>query len=358
LADARRNTWWLPAFRLVGVAIALVILWVAFRRVDIRRVRDLVVGLGWLVLVIPVPQLSSFCCETLGWKWAFRSLGRRVSYLPLLRVRMTTDALTHSLPGGVVWCETTAPFLLRRHCGVPLPEGVAGVAARKYLLLLSQSVYVGLIFLFGFSYLQASSARVLGVHGLPWVVLGISAVLGLAAAAVSVGLQRGALASRVHTWLERIPSRRWRSFLAQKRPGFVAADDQMARFFGSSLTRRAPAALSFLAGWVSESIETFLILRLLGVDLDFTAVASFEVVLAFLRHTLVFLPAGLGVQDAGYAAFLGALGVPGALSVAAAFVLLKRSKEVLWASAGYAFLLVDRKHGLEAEQQLVEASAE
>jgi hypothetical protein len=48
------------------------------------------------------------------------------------------------------------------------------------------------------------------------------------------------------------------------------------------------------------------------------------------------------VQDAGYAAFLGALGVPQPLATGAAFVLLKRAKEVLWATIGYAFLLSDR----------------
>jgi uncharacterized membrane protein YbhN (UPF0104 family) len=125
---------------------------------------------------------------------------------------------------------------------------------------------------------------------------------------------------------------------------------KMARFFGSSALKRAAPALSFLAGWASESLETYLILRLLGADLDFTAVASFEVVLAFLRHTLVFLPAGLGVQDAGYVAFLAALGVPSALSVGAAFVLLKRSKEVLYASLGYALLLLASGRALESAE--------
>jgi uncharacterized protein (TIRG00374 family) len=203
-------------------------------------------------------------------------------------------------------------------------------------------VYVALIFLLGFSYLQASSVRFVGTTGLEWIVLGIAAVLALASYGVSDTLHRGAVVSRVHTWLSRLPSRRWQLYLAQRRDRFSECDAQMTRFFSAGAHRQAGPVAAFLAGWISESAETYLILHLLGVNLSFVAVASFEVVLAFVRHTLVFLPAGLGVQDAGYAAFLAALGVPQPLATGAAFVLLKRAKEVLWATIGYGLLISDR----------------
>lgn len=328
--------------RLLGLAAAAAILWIAFREVNVRRVREMIAGLGWPALLIPLPMLVTFCCETLGWRGSFRVIGRRVPFWPLLRVRITTDALTHSLPGGVLFCESAALLLLKRHCKVPLDEGAAGLAARKFLLLASQALYVGLIFAFGYSYLRSSSERVLGSDGLPWVALAISLILATAAFAFSSVLRRGALASRIHNWLLRLPTARLRGFLQKQRDKFEQTDDHMARWFGAGPRRLTAPAPWFLAGWIAESFETWLILHLLGVELPFVAVASFEVVLAFLRHVLVILPAGLGVQDAGYAAFLAALGVPEALSAGAAFVLLKRSKEVLWAALGYALLLTDR----------------
>jgi uncharacterized membrane protein YbhN (UPF0104 family) len=51
-----------------------------------------------------------------------------------------------------------------------------------------------------------------------------------------------------------------------------------------------------------------------------------------------FVPAGLGVQDLGYFAFFSALGVPDAMGVGAAFVLLKRTKELFWVCVGYTLL--------------------
>jgi hypothetical protein len=53
------------------------------------------------------------------------------------------------------------------------------------------------------------------------------------------------------------------------------------------------------------------------------------------------VPAGLGVQDLSYLAFLRALQVPDALNVAAAFLLLKRSKECFWSMIGYALLALE-----------------
>jgi uncharacterized protein (TIRG00374 family) len=100
----------------------------------------------------------------------------------------------------------------------------------------------------------------------------------------------------------------------------------------------AAPALLFLGGWLLESLETWLILRLLGIELGFVEVASFEVLLSFLRNVLFVLPAGLGVQDLGYVTFLAALGVPDAVNAGAAFVVLKRTKELFWIGVGYTLL--------------------
>jgi hypothetical protein len=61
-----------------------------------------------------------------------------------------------------------------------------------------------------------------------------------------------------------------------------------------------------------------------------------------LRHVFVLLPAGLGAQDLGYVTLMAATHAGGA-SVAAAFALLKRSKELVWCAVGYALLLADRR---------------
>ena len=82
-----------------------------------------------------------------------------------------------------------------------------------------------------------------------------------------------------------------------------------------------------------------MLLQLVGVRLPFATVFAFEASVSLLRSLACFAPGGLGVQDLGYVAALGALGVPDALTAGAAFVVMKRAKELFWAAVGYASLL-------------------
>ena len=91
--------------------------------------------------------------------------------------------------------------------------------------------------------------------------------------------------------------------------------------------------------WLMEALETLLILSLLNSGLTFSQVMPVEAFLVTVRVAAFFVPAGLGVQDVGYAMFLAAFGVPNAVSVAAAFVLLKRAKEGFWTAVGYLLFL-------------------
>jgi hypothetical protein len=95
-----------------------------------------------------------------------------------------------------------------------------------------------------------------------------------------------------------------------------------------------------LASWLFEALESFLMLRFIGVDLSLAAVLAMEASVSFARHALVVLPAGVGVQDIGYAAFLSTLGVPDALTVGAAFAVFKRAKEACWAALGFSIWAV------------------
>jgi hypothetical protein len=333
---------WLNALRIVAAATALILFARVLAAADVRRVAELVHGVGVAgVALVLVPPFLALSCEAYGWKIAFAALGRRVRFRPLLRVRIATEALAQSLPLGVAFAESTKPHLLGRHCGLGVAEAVAGMAARKYLLLASQSVYVLVLSAGGFAALQGASKTLIGVPGLGYFACAAGAALGAAALFIALTLRKSELARGTFALLQRIPGARLRGWLSRREPAFVATDGAVARFFRADARRTFPAGVAFGAAWFIESLETYLILRLLGVELDFATVASFEVVLSLVRNVVFVLPAGLGVQDLGYVACFAACGVPHAASVGAAFVLLKRAKELFWIALGYGFLLSD-----------------
>jgi uncharacterized membrane protein YbhN (UPF0104 family) len=326
--------------------MALGLLAWTFRDLDVAKVHALIATVGAPALAcVLVPMGLSLFIESVGWAWAFQSVGRKVPFWGLFRVRVTSEALAMTLPAGMLFCESTKPFLLRRHCGLAVEASVAGMAARKYLLLVSQSLYISGFALFGSSWLERASPRFIGAAGLSNWVFGAGVACGLFGFASSLFLHRGRIAERVFGVFSRLPHRGLRELSASCRSRFLATDGELARFFQGSWLRSTRPALAFLGGWLLEAGETYLILRLLGVELPFVAVGAFEVTLSFLRHVTFVLPAGLGVQDLGYVACLRAAGVNDPLVVGAAFVVVKRAKEIAWALLGYALLAADMRFG-------------
>jgi hypothetical protein len=326
--------------RVVGISLALSTLAWTFRGTEPRRIATLLSSVGGAGALILVPQLLSLLVESVGWRLAFETMGRRLPLLGLFRARLATEALAQTLPMGVVFCESMKPVLLARNCGADLETSLSGMAARKWLLIGSQSLYVGGFVLLGFPLLTGISRSVIGAAGLPYALLAGAGLL-LALATVSyVLLAHGRLASRVHALLTRLPSRWLRSRLAPLGRSCAQTDGLLLSFFGKAFQSPLPL-LAFLSGWLLEAVDTGLILYVLGVRLPWTSVGVLEVSASFLRNVAFVVPAGLGVQDLSYLAFLRALAVPDALNVAAAFLLLKRGKECFWAAVGYAILALD-----------------
>jgi uncharacterized membrane protein YbhN (UPF0104 family) len=218
---------------------------------------------------------------------------------------------------------------------------VSGTVARKYLLMTSQAAYIALAAVFGFAGLEALSRYLIGRGGLTLLLLLTGFGIGLGALFIRSALSRGRLATRVREVLRRVPNQRLQRSLAGNDSWSSATDRRLERFF--QVRRRDELGITafFLAGWLFESFETFLLMRLVGVELDFGTAMAVEVVLSMLRMAVFIVPGGLGIQDAGYALFLQALGVPEATATGAAFAVLKRSKELAYAVLGYGLLALD-----------------
>jgi hypothetical protein len=119
---------------------------------------------------------------------------------------------------------------------------------------------------------------------------------------------------------------------------FLEADQHFAGCLAMPPTRMAITATYFTLARLAESFESVLILKLLGAPVGTVEVLCFENLLSLLRALAFFVPAGVGIQDAGYVAVLNGLGLVQATSLAATFVLLKRVKEVVYIAAGYLLL--------------------
>ncbi|HEY4240287.1 MAG TPA: lysylphosphatidylglycerol synthase domain-containing protein [Kofleriaceae bacterium] len=301
------------------------------RHADLRGAWTLAAAAGPVLALGLAPYLVQIALDALAWRTLLAALGHRLAWARLVRVRLGTEAVLLTLPGGSLVGESLKPVLLAKHA--PVSDVVASVAVKRALLAAAESVYLWIALAAAHDYLAAAAPHV--VAHLPLLV-GIAAAI-LLAAAIGLGLAfaSAGLAARAHALLTRLPIRRLRDALATRRDGFAATDEALVAI-GRHRARLAAAWLLLLAAWLVEFGETYLLLRLVGVSLPPAAVLGMEAAVVFARNAAVFVPAGLGVQDAGYLAFLGAYGIVAA--PAAAFVLVKRVKELVWIAVGYASL--------------------
>jgi len=333
-----RQVW----FKTAALALALVALAWTFRDVRVERVAGLLGRLGALgVVAVLACQAAAMTFDTLGFRAAFAMLGARANFRALLWVRVATEALVLAVPGGAVVAEPIKVPLLRRQAKLELTQAIAGVVARKYLLLAGQGLWIGLSALLRLFIVWRTHA--------PEQLAGFVALVGLAGACVAGAalllrllLSRGTIATRLKGWLGRVPSQVLRQKLLHSQVTFKKTDGKLAQFFAGRRSREAGALLLLVGAWAAETLETFLCLRLLGVELSFGVVATMEVSMTLLRNVAFVVPAGIGIQDAGYALFLRALGVADATELAAAFTLLKRSKELALVALGLGLLSTDQ----------------
>jgi uncharacterized protein (TIRG00374 family) len=329
--------------RLLPALLSLLLLGWVLRTADLGRALGLVHSLGWRLPLLLLPNLVAILLETSGWWVSFTRLGGRPRFHRLLAVRVTVDALMLGFPSGAVVSETVQPYLLKRRCGVPLETGIVASVARKFFVVVSHGLFLGVATLLAWPLLDQDSTAAIGRQGLPWLLLAAALVLVATALAGVAATAHGKVADRVHRGLDRLGGRWLGSWLKRNALRFQRTDEGLAAFFRRDRTGLLPSILLYELGWFARSLETWLFLRLVGVDVPVLAAMVIETALILVRAMAVPVPAGLGVQDAGYVLCLRALAVPDAVTVGAAFVLLKRGKDLFWILLGFLLLGVGRR---------------
>jgi hypothetical protein len=309
-------------------------LW-SFRSINLEHVAGLLSQLSWRVLLVPLPFALAQLTETAGWRETYRELGCVAKYGPLLRVRLACEALAQTLPAGMLIAESLKPGLLMSQVGLNASDAVCGTASRKLLLLTSQCVYFGAAIAIGAPALSMAS------RDLPWlptvIVLGWLVLLAAACLLWNV-LRGGNVCQRVLQALSSAPSKALRKASEAWDLGFTKTDTRIAELCALGPVRLARSTTLYFIAWCWEAVETVLILRLLGVRLEWETLCLIEVCASMIRHIAFASPAGLGIQDLGYAGLLRSFGVADWLGIAVAFTCLKRGKELFWSVVGYGLL--------------------
>ncbi len=323
---------WKDALRIVLALLALALFLRVLLAQDLKLAVSLVKAAGPLALTILVPYFVAIVFDSTGWRLLLGALSHRPSLLQLVRIRIVAEAL-NSLPSGAIFAEPYSVLMLRDRCGLPVTDAVVGAAAKKWLVTRTHALYIGVSVALGGSLLTEKSRSLVGFSGLAWLVLASALIPMSISVFIGGTLVRGTFVMGLFRTLSRLPSRLGALF-KQREATFLATQTQFQHFGQVGRNASRWATPFFLLAWLTESVESFLILRVLGASPTFLAVLSFEAGLSLLRNLAFFAPMGLGVQDLGYLRCFSSFGIPHAEATATAFVLLKRAKELVWIAIG------------------------
>jgi uncharacterized membrane protein YbhN (UPF0104 family) len=94
-----------------------------------------------------------------------------------------------------------------------------------------------------------------------------------------------------------------------------------------SPSRLAASSLLHLVAWIGAGGGTFIAFRLVGGQISFLNAVALEALLCTIRSIAAFVPAAVGVQEAGYAMLAPLFGLPAEMGLAVS--LLKRAREIV-----------------------------
>jgi uncharacterized protein (TIRG00374 family) len=318
-------------------------LWLAFHDVSLAAVTQLLSAAGLKLVLVPLPFCLAQLTDARACQLLFQRLEPPPRFARMFQSQVAGEASTLALPMGFLVGESLRPWLLSGGNRARLASSIAAVTGRKTLLIISEGVWIGLALL-----LAPNAASQLSQHWLggPWLMV-LSALLSVVLISIGLfvltALGGGHLAGVLFQRLARLVPARLRPRVQRAEAYFTRTDAQLARVFAAPRKQLLFPALSYLAVWVLEGVEVWLILKLLHVDVPLTTAFYVEAMVASCRSLLPVTPAGLGVQDAGYVAAFTALGIPGALGVGAAFCLAKRTRELCWCALGAACWALARR---------------
>lgn len=313
-------------FALVGLAIFAYTL----RDFDRAAFMQLLREKGWLLALVLLPHAVGSLLHTGGFLALLRGQNVRPAWWRVHLIVLSSEAARLALPAGIVVSESVTGFGLTGSLGLRWSEALATLAVKKAWHLTAHAAWMLLLLVLGWSELAALGS------GFSQQWLPHAAALAVTTTLVGSGvgtllLLSSPRAARLTTKLSaKIP---WPAVAAwAARRVSEQRSEQTLRLPGSA---QLGAALFFGLQWGALVLETFIILRLLGIPILFTEALVVEMGVVMIRALAFAIPGQVGVQDAGYVGILSSLGIAGADTLALPFVLVRRAKEACFILLGF-----------------------
>lgn len=287
---------------LVGAAVLAALL----ATNDLGEILRLLAGLSWGILLVVALRLPQILASAIGWAPLIEDAARP-GWPRLFRQRWIRDAVNALLPVAQVGGDVVrAQLLIRR--GVGTVPATASVAVDLATELAAQ---------FAFAVLGLAVLWHLPHQGAAGWAIAATAVLGVMAGGF-LAAQRWGLFRLVERLLPRL-ARPGRTGVAGLHEAVVGLYRAPRRLWASGAAH--------LASWLLGVLETWVTLRLLGIEAGLAEALVVESLGQLARSLGFMVPGAIGVQEGGFVLACGFFGIPP--EQALAFALVRRIRDIV-----------------------------
>lgn len=246
---------------------------------------------------------------------------------------VASEAIARSIPLGVPIADSVRSLLLKREHAVPLAESVVASITRRLSLGMTQCAFVLTAAVIGFADIAKLFSSIFRNESVAYYfIAGMVTILLILVAVMILLHQKREVVWFYPKFLQRFTIIRSLRNRLQSIRATVHTNE----------TARAPKILTalalYFAIWMMEFCETYILLNACGFGATAQQALSIEAGVSLMRLAAFFLPAGIGIQETGYAGIIAALGL-GATSNVGVFLVAKRVRDIFWIALGYAILL-------------------
>ncbi len=289
------------------------------------RIWDAAVRVGPVGLVLAlVPSVLMYLVEAYGWKLTLGSYAQAVPFLKLFAIRTAGEVVNMTTPAAYVGGEPLKAYLLKRD-HVPFVDGLASVILAKTVMTIAQVMFIvmGIVLAFWLIGHEHSTTQWIAASALSAGIL-VFGVLGF------VAVQRWGLFAGVLGLLRRANVRI--PYLEARETQLQELDRTILNFYANDRPRFLLSTGCFLLGWLSEALEVWVMLALLGEPITMGASLAIGGLSSLVKGGSFFIPGSLGAQDGGNLLLVTTFGYSEVAGIT--FALLRRFREVAWIIIG------------------------
>ncbi len=294
------------------------------QRVGLTEVAAALRRLGWSAPLVVVPYFVVYLIDTLGWRCSFPA-PPGVGFAALWRIRWAGEAVNNVVPSAYVGGEAVKVLLLQQR-GVPTDHSTSAAIVSKSAQTLAQLLFVCAA---AVAFLQLAPHH-------PGLRTGLLVVLvgGLTAVLALFWIQRRGVFATVRQLTDRL---RWNPrWLLSRQERLRALDATITGFYRDHPRAFFASTSAYLAGWLLDTLEIYLVAHLLQQPLPWTGALVIEAFVGVAKVLGLWVPGALGVQESGLLLLGRALGLPEPFCLA--YALIRRAREVVFVAIGWLFL--------------------